>query len=256
MREDLKKFEAAIKNYVSPLTFPVAIKLLKNEADIPAGIERASQKYGHRFNLCQGWAMARHNGESVAMLKDDQICPLGIIMLGLAELPEYYQEGNTFIDRYTASSEAAARTADEMYKFPVGEYVGLVTTPVPTCDFEPDLVLIFCNPLQLLRLIQAAISKEGGRFPNSILPSAVCADAIVPAMLDGRCHFAIPCLGDRSYGATSADEVIFTVPSNRLEEIATGLKYTQERGMVLPSHRWIDFEPVSSEVYKRLRDML
>ncbi len=254
--EALKKFEVAIETYISPLTFPVAIKLLRSEAGIPKGIERASKVYGHKFNLCQGWAMARHNGESVAMLKDDQICPLGIIVLGLAELPEFYQEGNIFIDRYTASSEAAARIADEMYKFPVGEYVGLVTAPVPTCDFEPDLVLIFCNPLQLLRLIQAAINKEGGRFPNSILPSAACADAIVPAMLDGRCHFSIPCLGDRRYGVTSADEVIFTVPVDRLEEIAIGLKYTQEHGMVLPLHRWIDFEPVPSEVYKELRGML
>ena len=252
----MKNFEAAIKDYVCPSTFPVAIKLLKSEADIPAGIERAGQKYGHRFNLCQGWAMARHNGESVAMLKDDMVCPLGIIMLGLAELPEFYREGNIFIGRYTPSREAAVRIASDMCKFPAGEYAGLVTAPVPTCDFEPDLVLIYCNPLQLLRLIQAAISKEGGRFPNSILPTAVCADAIVPSLQTGRCHFAIPCLGDRRYGATSADEVVFAVPGARLEEIATGLKYTREHGQELLPKRWLDFEPTQLDAYQQLRGML
>ncbi len=200
--------------------------------------------------------MARHNGESVAMLKDDQICPLAIIMLGLAEPPEFFQEGNIFIDRYTTGNEAAARIADGMYKFPAGEYVGLVTAPVSACDFEPDLVMIFCNPLQLLRLIQAAVNKEGGRFPNSILPTAVCADVIVPAIQEGRCHFGIPCLGDRRYGATSADEVIFTIPTARLEEIATGLKYTQEHGQELPPKRWLNFEPGQLDVYKKLRGML
>lgn len=256
MIETLKKLEAAIETYISPLTFPVAIKLLRSDADIPKGIERASKVYGHRFNLCQGWAMARHNGESMAMLKDDMVCPLGIIMLGLAAPPELYQEGSIFIDRYTASSEAAAKIADEMCKFSDGEYSGLVTAPVSACDFEPDLVMIFCTPLQLLRLIQAAVNKEGGRFPNSILPTAVCADVIVPVIQEGRCHFGIPCLGDRRYGATSADEVIFAIPTARLEEIAAGLKYTQEHGQELPPKRWLNFEPGQLDVYKKLRGML
>ena len=141
MIEALKKFEEAVETYISPPTLSVAIKLLKSETDIPAGIERASKVYGHRLNSCQGWAMARHNGESLAML-------------------------------------------------------------------------------------------------------------------NGRCYFAIPCLGDRRYGSTSADEVIFTVPAARLEEIASGLKYTQEHGQTLLPKRWVDFESEQLNVYKKLRDTL
>ena len=256
MNETLSKFEEELKIYICPTTHPVAVKLLKSEADIPEGIKRASEVYGHRFNLCQAWAMARHNEESVAMLKDDQICPLAIVMLGLVEPPGLYQEGDIFINRYTDSREAAAKIAEAMCKFPVGEYVGLATAPLSNCNFEPDLVLLYCNPLQILRLIQAAIYKEGSRFENSILPSAVCADALVPPMMDGRCHFAIPCLGDRRYGATLPDEIIFTVPVARLEEIATGLEYTQQHGQQLPPKRWVDFAPAQLDVYKALRDML
>jgi len=253
---DKANFAQALQSYISPLTFPVAIKLLKSGIEIPSGIERASKLYGHRFNLCQAWAMARHNGESVAMLKDDMVCPLGIIVLGLAEPPDFYRRGGIFIDRYTKSNRAAARIAEEMYKFPVGKYSGLAAAPLLGCDFQPDLILVFCNPLQLLRLMQAAIHKRGGRFHNSFLPTAVCADVLVPTVEEGRCHFGIPCLGDRRYEHTSADELIFSVPLKRVDEIAEGLKYTHEHGHLLPPPRWVDFQPVQLGVYKKLRDML
>ncbi|MFC2046740.1 DUF169 domain-containing protein [Chloroflexota bacterium] len=254
--EDLRIFEEAIENYIRPATFPVAIKLLGSEADIPQGVERASQFFGHKINVCQGWALARYNGKAVAMLKDDIACPVVIIALGLAEPPRFWLEGKLYLGWYTEDPAVAAKIASTIPRFPVGEYIGLVTAPVKSCDFEPDMVMVYCNPLQALRLIQAALSQEGDRFPCHLWTRGLCADVLVTAQQTGRCQFGIPCGGDRNYGYTSADEVVFVTPTTRLDEVATGLKLLAEHGHSLQTVRYLDFEPVQREQYRKLREMI
>ncbi len=256
MIEALKKFEEVIETYIRPATLPVALKLLRSEQESPKGIERAQKALGHMVALCQGFGLARHNRQSLTMLKDDITCPTPIIALGLGEPPELWLKGELYKDWYTPSPQAAEKLASEMHRFPVGKYVGVTVAPINTCDFEPDLVIVFCNPLQSLTLIQASLVQEGGRFTNSMWPAGACTNAIVPTILTGRCQFTIPCAGDRKWESTSADEVIFAVPSGRLEEITSGLKYFFEHGHEMLVSRYLDFEPVHLETYRKLRDML
>ncbi len=270
--EALKKFEEAVETYVRPMTFPVAIKLLKREVDIPKGIKTARQFYGHRIAMCQAWAMARHNGQAVALLKDDNICPIPIMSHGLAETPEFFLSGRFYIEehgRYSNDYEMAARYAREMPRFPAGEYVGLVTAPVQSspkfasgtyrfpvenCNFEPDMVMVFCNPLQLMRFIGVVFHREGRRFETSIWPYGICT-LFVQVQHTGRCQLGIPCYGSRQYDAPAFDEVIFMVPAAKLEEVALGLKFTHEHGIIIPPRRFLDYEP-ARPWYKKLRDML
>ena len=103
-----KLFEQAVDRYVKPRTSPVALKMLKSEADIPKSAQRPLKDLGHRVALCQGFAYARRNGITLAMLREDQYCPLGVIVLGLVEPHKFWLEGNTNLQRYTKTSEAAA----------------------------------------------------------------------------------------------------------------------------------------------------
>lgn len=81
-----------------------------------------------------------------------------------------------------------------------------------------------------------------GPFGRSM---GVCSDSIARPMLTGRCHLSIPCVGDRLFEATSDNEVIFAVPSTRLEDITNGLKYIyQHKPSSLRVTRYLDFEPV------------
>lgn len=260
--KDMRNLYQAIEGYIRPATFPVAMKLLKSEAEIPKGIDRALKMFGHKVMLCQGWSLARHNSEAMAMLKDDIHCPPAIITLGLAERVEFFREGNLFINRYTPSKEASIEMASTMPSLPVGDYVGLVTAPVQICNFDPDLVVVFCNPLQAKRLIQAALVKEGGRFTASFGVTGSCSEIITSTIQTGRCQFSFPDGGHRCYDAVSAEEVMFSIPSERLEEVVFGLKYTDEHGLNFPPHRWVDIEPRcekergNASVIDRLREML
>jgi len=254
--QHLKAFREAVDNYIRPRTPPVAVKLLKGEADIPESAQRPLRDLGHRIALCQGFAFARRNGVTLAILKEDQYCPLGIIALGLAEPPSFWLKGSTNLGRYAGTPEAAARIAQETPRFKVGEYVGAVTSPLPSTDFDVDIVLIYCNSAQLMRFIHAAAYKEGRSLEALLLPTGACAASIVPATQTGKCQLVVPCLGDRRYGLTPDDELIFAVPASQLAEIATGIENTHKAGISLPVGAALNWEAEMGGAYHRLQKIL
>ncbi|MGW8303066.1 MAG: DUF169 domain-containing protein, partial [Desulfobacterales bacterium] len=64
---DLKEVENALTNYIRPLTFPLAIKMLKSEDEIPEKTRRPFQQMKKKIAICQGIGMARKLGWAVAM---------------------------------------------------------------------------------------------------------------------------------------------------------------------------------------------
>lgn len=251
-----KVFGEAVDKYLRPRTPPVAIKLLKSAPDIPKSAQRPLKDLKHRVALCQGFAYARRNGVTLAMLKEDQYCPLGVIVLGLAEPPSYWLKGNTNLGRYAGTPEAAMRIAAETPRFKVGEYIGVATAPLPNTDFDVDAVLTYCNGAQATRFVQAAIYKDGKNLEAMLIGAAACAMAITHTVQTGKCQLVMPCLGDRRYGLTQDDEIAFAVPASRLEEIAVGLENTHKAGIALPIRAVLSWEAQMVGPYLELAKLL
>jgi len=55
-------------------TFPLALKLLQKEGDIPKGAKRPLRDFGHHLSLCQTYQISRREGTTIAMLKEDMWC--------------------------------------------------------------------------------------------------------------------------------------------------------------------------------------
>ena len=256
MRENIRKFTEAFENCVRPRTLPIGMKLLKDEADIPHGIRRATSELGHRVNLCQAFAFSRYRKVSLAMLKEDLVCPLGAMVLGLVEPPVDYLSGEIHIKRRAETMEAAGRIASSLFRFKHGIYKGAVTAPLSACDFDIDVVLIYVNAFQLGNLIWGSLYKEGGRFSVQVLPDAVC-DIIVPAVEEDSYYFNIPCGGDRRYGRSADDEILFAVPASKLEELSYGLiSCLNNGGIRITNRQWLEFEPRMPERYYKIMQEL
>ena len=56
-------------------TFPLAIKLLEKETDIPKGAKRPLGDFGYRMTLCQGYALSRKESKFTALRKRVQGWP-------------------------------------------------------------------------------------------------------------------------------------------------------------------------------------
>jgi uncharacterized protein (DUF169 family) len=219
----LSRYAEEIERYVRPVTYPFAVRMLRGVDEIPEGAKRPKRDFGKCLSACQGFTLVRRYGMSIAMLKEDMWCPEPVIGFGLAETPQYFLEGHNRYPGGVESLEAGASWARELPRLEFGQYVGVVAAPLSKADFEPDVAVIYCNSAQLLRLLLAIAYKDGQDVASRLSGHAACVYAIVPAMQSGKCYVSVPCRGDRNRAGAQDDEMIFTVPRTRLDDLALGL---------------------------------
>jgi uncharacterized protein (DUF169 family) len=99
-----------------------------------------------------------------------------------------------------------------------------------SAEFEPDVVVIYCNTNQLRCLLSGLKYKEGTIVTSTLDPSGACLQCTVPAIQTGECQVTVPCGGDRANALAQDDEMIFTVPLRRMEDLLSGLKRFDELG--------------------------
>lgn len=237
-------------------TFPLALKLLENEGDIPEGSQRPIRDFGHHLSLCQAFQISRREGTAVAMLKEDNWCPEPVIGYGLGEPPKYFLEGHNRFPHDVETLEAGSHYAQQFPRLEVGKYVGVLSAPLRTANFEPNLVMIYCDSAQLSLLLLAREYKEGYDLKCSLSSHAACVYGVVPAVISGECQVAMPCRGDHYRAMAGDDEIIVTVPKGRLEDLMAGLKYVNSTGSRLPRGYTFLPEYPQRESYEKIAKMM
>jgi uncharacterized protein (DUF169 family) len=225
----LNRYGEELERLLLLRTSPIAVKLIESEGDIPKGAIRPKRDLGHHLALCQGFAMSRRNRATVAMLKEDHWCYEPVIAFGLAEPPDYFLQGNSFL-RYHGDQETARKVAGALPRLELGKYIGSVSAPLRSAEFEPDMVVIYCNTNQLRCLLSAMKYKEGTVVTSTLDPGGACLHCTVPVMKTGDCQVTVPCGGDRAHALAQDDEMIFTVSLKRLEDLMFGLRRLDEMG--------------------------
>jgi uncharacterized protein (DUF169 family) len=221
---EFNDFGECIEAQLRLSSYPLAVKMLRSKEDIPQEAKRPTVDYGKCLAACQCFALSRKYGETVAELFEDHWCPEPVIGFGLAEPPKFFLDGHNRYPNGVASLEAGANWAEEFPRMEVGRYVGLVSAPLRTASFEPDLAVIYCNSAQLLRLL-LGVAYEDGRDITTVLGGhSACVYAVVPTLLKNECQVAVPCRGDRGRAGTQDDEMIFSVPRDQIGRLAFGLE--------------------------------
>lgn len=237
-------------------TFPLAVKLLEKEEDIPEEAMRPIRDLGYHLPLCQAYAMSRREGMLNAMLKEDMWCFEPVVGYGLAEPPQYFLEGHNRFPRDVATLEAGRNYASDFPRLPVGKYIGVMSAPLRTANFEPDLVMFYCDSAQLSLLLLAREYKNGHDLKCSLSSHAACVYSVVPVIQTGECRVAVPCRGDHYLAMAGDDELIFTVPKEKLEDLMAGLRYLETTGSKLPRNYEMKREPEMSESYMKIAKMV
>ncbi len=211
-------------------TSPIAIKMLEREEDIPKGAMRPKRDTGLHLGLCQAFAKSRRERVAVAMLQEDNWCYIPVISLGLAKPPDFFLEGHTDFPSRIADLEAAKNLAKTFPHLDYGKYIGVASAPLRTANFEPDLVAVYCNSAQLRCLLTGIKYRMGYVVTSRLDPSGACVHCTVPVLKSGDCQVTVPCGGDRKRALAQDDEMIFSLPKDRLEDLMTGLRHFDETG--------------------------
>ena len=215
-------------------TFPIALKLLASEADIPEKAMRPLRDTGKHMSLCQAFQLSRREGQTVAMLIEDNWCFEPVVGYGLADPPKQFTEGHSRYPRDVASLEAGSNYAKDFPRLEIGRYVGVMSAPLRDTDFKPDLVMVYGDLAQLNLLLLAREYRDGHNLKCALSGHAACVYAVVPAALSGQCQVAVPCRGDRYSAMAGDDEIIFTVPTDKLDDLMAGLRHVNSTGSRLP----------------------
>jgi MtaA/CmuA family methyltransferase len=239
---DVKTADRELQTYIRPQTFPVAIRMLRPGEPIPDRARRPARDFKKLSMNCQVIDMARRYGWTLALTREDSICSLGIAALGLEKPTHLHSSGTLCEGMYTESKEAGQRSEAAIDRFKQGEFDGLLVAPLDRTTFEPDLVCVYANPAQVMRLTQAALWKRGGKLSSAFGGRVDCAEIIVTTMRTDRPQVILPCSGDRIFGQTQDHEMAFTIPWNQMEEIVEGLRGTHGGGIRYPITQFMEYE--------------
>jgi uncharacterized protein (DUF169 family) len=228
--KDIRDWGGEIERLLLLKTHPIAVRLLEREEDIPGKAVRPMRDRGIHLALCQAFAMSRRQNMTVALTNEDHWCWAPLIGFGMVEPPDFYLEGQTAFPRMVASLDCAKALAATEPRLQSGRYRAIVCGPLATTAFAPHAVLIYGNSAQLRTLLLAVKYHDGTRVTSTFDPLDSCIHSVVSAMITGNCQITFPDPGDYQRALATEDEIIFTVPREKIEGLALGLRHIDDIG--------------------------
>ena len=203
-------------------TSPVAVKLVPKGEKVPEGIKKADEAMRH----CQFVDRVRRTGGELYTLREDQMCKGGAGVMGLGALPPKVASGEFYYKglKQFSTQEAAKHTIDMVPTLAPDSTEAILYAPLEKTTFMPDLVLVICNPKQIMLLTQAYMYKTGGRLEVSFAgKQSLCSDGVVKAK-EGEIGVTVGCSGSRAYTGITDEEMTMGIPIDLLPDVAAGLK--------------------------------
>jgi len=225
-----EQISTKIEQYIRPLTFPVGVKI-SGEKKIPEGYRSPVKIFGYRINICQGVNMARRYGWNMGFTQEDMACPLSIPIFGFCEDPDFVTRGEIIHPDFTKTIEAGAKTQAAQPKAPIGSIGSILVGPLARVDFEPDIILVYGSPAQVIRLVQGALYLEGGAIESRFSGRCACAQEFIYPHLSQKCNVIVPAQGERLFAMTADDEMVFSIPRTKIDGVLEGIETTHKRGV-------------------------
>lgn len=246
---DVKEAAAQLNRYLLPSSFPLGVKILDHGEGVPKGAKTPLHNFKKKLAVCQLMTMARRYGWTVAFGREEQKCALGALIFGFEKPGPFYLQGHLAAHTYVSSPEAGARSEEAMPRLAINPGRWVVIGPLDRMDDEPDVVVVYGHPAQMMRLIQADLFEKGGAFTTAMSGRGACAEEVAGPYLTGRCQLAMPCTGERIFGQTQDFEMAFGIPAARLNAILTGLAETHKKGVRYPITSTLNYEAVFPAAY-------
>jgi uncharacterized protein (DUF169 family) len=195
---------------------PIAISLLP---ELPA-----SARLTEPVSFCQMWAKAM-GGETVYATAREESCGGGAYYLGLAEASPEMRTGVLLsrVLHLNRTPMAAVRTTLASPRIPYGTGTAVLCQPLENAGPDADVVMIVCNPAAAMTLSDAVIYGSGG-YMEGITGPAACSVAVAHPYLSGKPTYCAADTGSREYMQLADDEMIVSIPGDRLREIARNLE--------------------------------
>ncbi|MCW3981946.1 MAG: DUF169 domain-containing protein [Candidatus Bathyarchaeota archaeon] len=236
--EPWKALGKALEEMLRPHTYPLAVKLVEDESGFPEKARRPEKKLA----ICQALTISRRYGWTIGLSDQGSGCPGASLAYGWADPADDDNLAQFFLAAGYASDDEAAKTiVRNIDQLEAGRYHGVVISPLTRTKIAPDIILVYGNPAQIMRLIQGAMHKEGEKVKCELAGMAAsCTGGIIRAFNTGEYQVVVPGNGDRVFALTYDDEMLFATPAAKAAELVTGMraqrlaKYPVPTTLVMP----------------------
>ena len=219
---------------IRPKTFPIGIKLLESADDGYIREMENVRRPEEEIAICQLFSYARFYGWTILGKKEDNLCPVGEVAVGFEKTPSSMSSGAMFFGRYQSSLKAAKKMSETIPRIEEKKFSALLAAPLDKFKKDPDLVLIYGNSAQMMRLIHGSLWKDGGRLYFGSSGEAVCADSVAQTYITQKPQLGISCLGERRFGLLQDDELVMGIPYQMMGDLIIGLEKTSKAGTRYP----------------------
>jgi uncharacterized protein (DUF169 family) len=214
------QIEEVMRKFLSLEGLPVGIKLLRSVDEIPNEVEEINMPQRH----CGMIQIARLQGRIFHAPLTKHQCKVAATAFGLMkpskelrehQLQELYQTRHRFRteDLLRSYVEAAPRLPNPCASVLYG--------PLGSIPMDPDSVVVVCNPLQAMRIIQSYQHITGRRVEASVgAQFSLCIDATATPIMTKDLNIAIGCEGSRRQEGLKQHELAVGFPYAIAGEVA------------------------------------
>jgi len=183
----------------------LGIKLLKQVGDVPAGVEPLPFPCA----VCQATATARYYNKPVLISKQESwACQIGGAVLGFWDFEDDFKTGERNAGVWAADAKATAKLIEgDVIK--AGSFSAALTAPLTKMSMEPDVVLVYGTPAQMLSLVYGTIWLGDDRVKLSTNGhGSTCRECIAAPYIHKELRLSIADIGERKFGLAYDYEMV------------------------------------------------
>ncbi|MBU7006773.1 DUF169 domain-containing protein [Phosphitispora fastidiosa] len=221
-----------LNEYLKLRTPALAFKVFESEQEL-AKI-KGVRKPHWQGTMCQLLTASRTYGWTLGFTKADLGVPNCAAVIGLCEMPPGALQGEMLHEVWFETVEDAKKHMDQMPRIKPGRYSAAAISPLVKERFDPDIILVYGTPAQMIRLIAGLQWNKYERMTFYAVGETACADSIAQCYLSQKPSLAIPCFGERRFGGVMEDELVIALPKHYIAKLMEGLERTERSGIRYP----------------------
>jgi uncharacterized protein (DUF169 family) len=228
-----QEMSEGLKKLLRLRTEPIAYRRFEKAGDLDKIANVVRLQRG--FTFCQVPFLVRVMGQTIGITKQDPIGDRCTRLHGLRPATEksMQAEAQMLSTTWFATPEEALQQQRETPRIPVGE--AICVAPLGKEKFEPEVVLIYGNPAQIMLILCGLQKERYERFPFFFIGEGACADSLAQCYVSGKPAVAIPCYGERTMGQVADDEMVIALPPAELGRAISGMEKLSKIGFRYPT---------------------
>jgi dephospho-CoA kinase len=231
-RRDWEKPIRRLEQLMRLKSFPVAFKMFEDKEKINDIAFMRRMK--HKSTLCQLLNLVRNFDWTVGADADDFISAMCPSIIGLTDIPDFMKDGTFRSIVWTKNRADGKKYENGIPRLPLGKYEAVAMAPMVYNPFDPDIILVYANPAQMMLLINAIQFEDYNIMEFFCVGESSCSDAIARCYLTGKPALTIPCYGERRYGHAQDDELVMALPPDIIDKALSGMEALYRRGIRYP----------------------